>query len=237
MEVCQRWHRLYGGTMLTQKYENGEELDKVALQAVKIKLDLWRLQLASISWFMRALNEPLARIANTEDKCTGAFWESRFRSQALLDEKALLACMAYVDLNPIRAKMASSPETSEHTSIKKRIEELKSTEKQPLNLADFVGNPREPMPMGLPFRLQDYIELVDWTGRCLREDKRGAINASLPSILDRLKFDQKTWANLTKNFESQFTFFVGGVDKVKAAAKVMKYKRTPSLRFCREVFG
>ena len=71
--------------------------------------------------------------------------------------------MAYVDLNPVRAKMAESPEASDHTSIKKRIKAAKCNE-TPLNLACFVGNPREPMPQGLPFKLMDYIELVDWTG-------------------------------------------------------------------------
>jgi len=55
-------------------------------------------------------------------------WESRFKSQALLDEKALAACMAYVDLNPVIAKMARTPKDSEHTSIKRRVEHLKKRE-------------------------------------------------------------------------------------------------------------
>jgi len=235
-EVCERWHNLYNGTLLTQKYLRGDNLSLIENKAVSEKLALWRTQLTNISWFMRALNEPIARQANAEDKCTGKFWEARFTSQALLDEKALAACMAYVDLNPIRAVMAKTPETSEHTSIKLRISSLQKNGKQPKALMPFIGNPRKNMPVGLPFRLKDYIELVEWTGRIIREDKRGAIPSNLPPILNRINIDPQHWITLTTKFESRFKGLVGCVYSLKRAAQQLGFKRTPGLSACKILF-
>jgi REP element-mobilizing transposase RayT len=121
-EIMGRWCALFKGPLLVQRHRSGEALTSAERATVGDIVSVWRRKLESISWFMRCLNQPIARRANLEDKCTGKFWESRFTSQALKTEEALLSCMVYVDLNPIRSGMASSPETSNYTSIQERIQ-------------------------------------------------------------------------------------------------------------------
>jgi hypothetical protein len=140
-----------------------------------------------------------------------------------LDEKALADCSVYVDLNPIRARMAKSPETSDHTSVKRRIEHAKKAaqpnhpKQQAKGLLPFVGNPRKEMPKGLPFRLTDYLELVDWTARIVRDDKRGAMSDSYSPILKQLQIDPAQWLTLTTRFESRFKVLVGASHRVRLA--------------------
>jgi REP element-mobilizing transposase RayT len=207
-EVVRRWHQLYQGTLLSQKYQREDILSKGELISLEETVTIYRQRLYNISWLMRNLNEYIAREANKEDGCTGRFWEGRFKSQALLDESAVLACMAYVDLNPIRAKMEVTLETSKHTSIQHRIQALIKGE-QPKNLMRFVGNHRQDMPKGIAYSLIDYCELVDCTGRCIREDKASYIEQHHNPILERLNLDTEQWLTLTTEFEQHFSTAVG----------------------------
>ncbi|MCB1755670.1 MAG: transposase [Gammaproteobacteria bacterium] len=212
-EVIQRWHRVYNGTFLSQKFATGQALSKDEMSVLKRDAAVWKERLICVSWFMRALNEPIARAANQEDNCTGKFFESRFKSQALLDEKAVLAAMVYVDLNPIRAQMAETPEDSEFTSIKARIDQLINNANTAF-LAPFNGDEKDAVTSGVPYHLLEYIDLVDWTGRAVREDKRGSIAIKLPPVLQRLGLDSADWLILATEVESLFGNWVGSPSQI-----------------------
>ena len=154
--------------------------------------------------------------------------------QALLDEDALLTCMAYVDLNPVRATMAASVETSEYTSAYERqlsykIGGVTQQKEKPLEytfskkaLFGFVGDvseqETEQNTQGIPFPLLDYIELVDWSGRIIREDKRGAISGSRPRLLSTLGLDDDTWLSLASSFGKDYHGAVGSLEALAAYA-------------------
>jgi hypothetical protein len=242
-EVVERWHLLFSGTVLSQKYLKDGSLDKTEMLVFQAVIDEWRARLQDISWFMRVLNEGIAREANHEDNCTGRFWEGRFKSQALLDEAALLACMVYVDLNPVRADMAITPETSDHTSVKKRCEKSKTTQRpnninqQEKTLLPFVGNPKQDQPQGIQMRLTDYLDLVDCTGRILRDDKRGHINANAEKILKRLNIEEDKWLQMTSEFEECFHSFVGSENNLRVACEQLNYQRPSGLTACQKMFN
>ena len=121
-EVAIRWLRVFPGRRLEEHLAEPTENDIATLCRDTERVEEIRKRLSDISWFMRALAEPIARMANKQDECTGRFWEGRFKAQRIVDEAALLACSMYVDLNPVRAAIAESPEDSVHTSAYDRIE-------------------------------------------------------------------------------------------------------------------
>jgi len=151
-------------------------------------------------------------------------WEGRFKSQALLDEAAVLTCMAYVDLNPIRAKMADTPEQSEHTSIRLRIQAALKCE-QPTKLLPFIGDECDNQPNGIAFGLKDYLELVDDTGRCIRDDKRGVIGERSAKLLMRLNIHHENWLKLTTEFGKLFRGPVGTLQELSCYCEHLEKRR------------
>ena len=208
-EVAHRWMQVFSGPQLMHQYLANTDLTKTDLKCVGELFKTWRARLADLSWFMRCINEPIARMANREDHCTGSFWEGRFKSQALLDERALLACMAYVELNPIRAAMATTPEQSDYTSVQERIEHPDGCFLVPFSAQ---GNDT------LPFNLQDYLELVDWGGREVKRNKRGYIPASTPPILVRLKMNASPVLNYLAKDDLPSSGALGPISLLRAFA-------------------
>lgn len=211
------------------------------------KVALYRQRLADLGWFMKALKEPLSRMANKEDDCKGAFWEGRFKSIAILDDEALLATCAYIDLNPVAAGLAAAPESSPHTSVRQRVRHAKDRGKLtalkeaarssvaasraagrleeshwlcPLEDARCRGGQREGMLDG--FSLGSYLLLVDYTGRLFRQGK-ARISREVAGILDRLGTSGEVWSHRLQRLAAKSrqlgVYFASDRARLQAAAQ------------------
>jgi REP element-mobilizing transposase RayT len=179
----------------------------------------YRDRLTSLSWFMRCLNERIARRANREDGCSGRFWEGRFKCRALLDEGALIACMAYVELNPVHAGLAASLPSAAFTSLQQRLASVgQDVREVPARAAAArcrvdaaLGGCRLPalLPFAnegarsdtgapserptIPFEFPAYVELVRFTGGAVRADKRGSLSATPSASLRAIGLAPEHW--------------------------------------------
>jgi hypothetical protein len=250
-EVARRWLRLFP----RRRNRDGSpaEPTEAEIKAIVNQPDVLRerrRRLSDISWWMRCTAEHIARRANREEACTGHFWEGRFKCQLLLDESSLLACAAYVDLNPVRAAIAETPETSSFTGAKDRIDDLHqrkaSKRKREIHEAernrpgrrsgwlspvearestdavgpDVCGSGRRASCKGfLAISLSDYLELLDWTGRQIRGDKRGSIPKHLSPILARIGLDASDWRELVRQFGRTFKRVAGTAEHLSAEAR------------------
>jgi REP element-mobilizing transposase RayT len=249
-DVARRWWRLFPKRKNKDQSAaepTQEELNHILNSPAGMKEK--RRRLSNLSWFMKCLCEPIAKRANKEEELTGHFWESRFKAQPLLDEMAIAACMAYVDLNPVRAGAAESPETSEFTSIQDRIKdrqaakEVRGTEAQqeklehgqhagwlaPIELKPKSKSDTEKPPKRrashkgcLEMTLDRYLQLVDWTGRQLKLDKPGAIAKGLPEILSRLECSAESWVEMVRNFRKMFRTEAGKPDALRTASSLRR---------------
>ena len=218
-----------------------------------------RQRLQSLSWFMKCLKEPLARLANRQEETRGAFFEGRFKSVAILDEESLLATCVYIDLNPVAAGIAQVPESSEHTSIKERVDHVQAQGRTtdlkaagagsvpgsmasagleeslwlcPIEDRRRLDSTREGMIEG--FSLGNYLLLVDYTGRLCRESK-ARMSRELAGILERLGSDAESWrARLEKLIKGRLfgRFFAATRQRLREVAQQMGRRRLPNLSGC-----
>ena len=263
-DVARRWWNLFPKRKNKDKSPaepTEEELAKINNSPSGMKEK--RRRLSNLSWFMKCLCEPIAKEANREDKVRGHFWESRYKAQPLLDEMAIAACMAYVDLNPIRAGLAEAPETSEFTSAQERIKDRqeaqahRTAEVQAVNtehglragwLAPVELEPKQKKAREkqtarrasnkgcLFMSLDQYLQLLDWTARQVRSDKRGAMPAELDPLFERLQTSCDLCVECVENFHKWFRSSVGRPKSMTNHADVQGHNRAISITSSRRVF-
>lgn len=226
-EVAERWQILFKGSKVVDRYLAG---DNSVAELAQATLTKWRARLFDISWFMRSLNEYIAHKANDEDNRSGRFWEGRFKSQPLLDEKALLAAMAYVDLNPIRAAICKNVPKSEYTSAYERIhgkacKDDSGAATKPL--MSFIGDEDSESHSLIPCTRLQYFDLLDWSSRLLVEGKRGFVGPNEPALLRQLAFAQDQWQTLCENLELLGLGALGTPEHVAHFHHIRGIKRIP----------
>jgi REP element-mobilizing transposase RayT len=230
-EVASRWVRLHPNKSIHPDIQI-----QGLLQSPELIQEI-RLKLSDLSVFMKRLNEYIARRANKEDEMTGAFFDRRFRSRALADVPAITCCMVYVDLNPVRAGIAPTPEDSDFTSIQARIQSWKE------HMADIYNEhwlcPIQSTPTRrgiLDISEKEYIELVDRTGRMIRADKPGYIDPDLPPILSRIGVIPKAWDKTIEQFD-RFRIAAGTVSSLNKFASRIGQKWVKGISLAKAAFG
>lgn len=238
-EVAERWLKAYPSRLDEPQFAAQRELKKQAIMADKDKLKTYRKRLGKLSWFMGRLNEPLAKRSNREEFCTGAFWEGRYSSQALLDEAAVLSCMCYVDLNPVRAKITQKLEESNHTGIKKRIDNIKtqaSNQTQPDLSKSINALSCQLKSQRMTISIKDYFDLVEWTGKSIVYDNKATIPPNIQSVLSSLNLQQEHWLKHIKDFNQHYCHVVGPVELIRQKAKAMAVKYLRGVSSAKQLF-
>lgn len=238
-DVVQRWINIYPpkGVDLADRAAVHDWVIREAQDETRV--GKMRTRLADLGWFMKSLKEPLARMANKADGCRGPFWEGRYKSIAIMDEEALLATCAYIDLNVVSAGIAETPETSQHTSVKQRVEHvaggknvhrMRHAEVGSASASKHAGSmeqnhwlvpieDRRSLDAGLregmleSFPLGSYLLLLEQIGRSFRRGK-ARIRSGLKEVFSRIEINvarlqTQTNVMLRKKTTLRGSFFAG----------------------------
>jgi REP element-mobilizing transposase RayT len=223
-EVAARWVRLF-----PPREDSDAAIEAKCRRLIDNpkRLQVIRSRLCDLSWLMRCLAEPIARRANREDHCKGRFWEGRFKAQRLCDERALLAAMAYVDLNPVRAGVAKGLGDSAHTSVALRLKQAAKTPQTTTKPLGPILGVLRPAPA---ITTADYLQLLDWTGRQLAPGKRGRITGPAPASLRLVETDATRWITRVRGIGSGYWRAVGSAEQLMELANSIGQRWLKGLR-------
>jgi len=206
-QVARRYRAIWRWRDPTEDIDTFDEYNPEEIQR-------WRSRLSDVSWFMKALKEPMSRLANAEDGCKGAFWEGRFRSIPLLDEQALITCLMYVDLNPVKAGISDTLEDSDYTSIQQRLRALEQLSRDTSEsqvdettcLSPVIGDKREKRHHSITISNLSYIDLIRQTAKAVVTQEQQFSHREL----ERLALSPKGWVTMATEFLHYFRSAAGG---------------------------
>jgi putative transposase len=189
-----------------------------------------RERLGSASWLLRLVKQEMALLANRQEGCSGHFWESRYHCVALLDVPAVIACMIYVDLNPVRAGAVTVPELASWCSARHRAAQALGSQADASVGDAALGALLTPISTCAPvcpetgafqtceLDARSYLTALDVSGRQIAAGKRGSIPVELDGILDRLGFAAERWIDAMARGGAMLGTALGAPDARQAFA-------------------
>ena len=254
-EVARRWLMICPKRKINGLAAEPTEAEIDAIRNCPAKLGETRRRLSDVSWWIRLLNQRVAQRANRDDEQSGRFWQDRFRAIRVDDDASLLACSAYVDLNPIRAGLAKTIEDSQYTSVQKRIQAEVDAENRTTTTNDAkatssrrrrdaflaklsIDEKNESIGSNQSLtkdRCSDkglfaltatkYFELLDWTARQFSPGKSGRTAHDAPPVLARIGLGVDAWNKLVFGFEEVFGHVAARVDRIEACRSYLTARR------------
>lgn len=243
-EVGRAWdrvHPLKDGAVVPNDPEATRRSHLEAFVRNQERVKTIRARLHNISWFMRDLNENIARRCNKEDGRKGHFWEDRFNCQRVTGLGALMTCMAYVDLNPVRAALAEDLEGCRHTGLKDHLLahkanlQLEALPKRPnptleeklirLELERMSRRADWLVPFGQKgsvlerISFESYVRIVEEAGKQIKENKPGRLPVDLVPTLEALELDVDRWVQNVRGFRGLFFRAAGTEAALKELAR------------------
>ena len=235
-EVARRWLMVFPGKRTEDPLgvePADEDIGRLARNKDEIKKI--RRRLSDISWWHRAFKEPLSRLANAEDGCSGAFWESRVWCRLVEGREGLFAVGLYNDLNLLRAGQCADPWATPYCSIGMRVLAEKIVKEGGADpapwLAQFTLSECQTGLMGsstglrasdlgcLDMTLDAYLKILRWAADESAKPRSGGMPQDLGRLARSQGLNPEKLSELIAMMPKIFPRMIGRAGQLRARAK------------------